>query len=128
VKVSKRRFIQPGTTRLDLSEGDWIEVKTELDYGEQQQLRIASMQPLALERDMSLENLQIQLNPFLLRQKLIELYLTDWSFRDEEDRPVPLSRTTLLSLDPETVDEMEAAINAHAAAVKAAKNGHGASR
>ncbi len=126
--MSKQRFITPATARLDLSDGDWIEVKVELDYGEQQQLRIASMQPLAIERDMSLENMQIQLNPFLLRQKLIELYLTDWSFRDGEDRPVPLNRTTLLSLDPETVDEMEAAINAHAAAVTAAKNGHGASR
>jgi hypothetical protein len=126
--VSKQRFIQPGTARLDLSDGDWIEVKVELDYGEQQQLRIASMQPLAIERDMSLEDMQIQLNPFLLRQTLIELYLVDWSFRDADDRPVPLNRTTLLSLDPETVDEMEAAINAHAAAVTSAKNARGASR
>ena len=124
--MSRQRFIRADTTRLDLTDGDWIEVKTELDYGEQQQLRIASMQPLAIERDMSAENLQIQLNPFLLRQKMIELYLTDWSFRDADDRPVPVNRTTLLSLDPDTVEEIEAALNAHAEAVKAAKNTRGA--
>jgi hypothetical protein len=126
--VSKRRFIEPGTTRLDLSEGDWIEVKNELDYGEQLQLKIAATEPMAAGPNMPAENLTIKVNPFLWSQKQLELYLTDWSFRDAQDRPVPINRTTLLSLDPETVDEMEAAINAHEAAVKSAKNGHGASR
>ena len=41
--MAKFRFIKPDTTRLQLSEGDWIEVKKILTYGEQQRLSGAAL-------------------------------------------------------------------------------------
>ena len=120
------RFVQPDTTRIDLSDEDWIEIKTALDYGEMQTLRQAAFKPVPVNRDMDTDEMTVSLDPFVLQQKRMELYLTDWSFRDEADKPVPVTRTALRSLDPATADEINAAIVAHEAAEQAKKTTGGA--
>lgn len=49
--------------------------------------------------------------------KLIELYLIDWSFVDDEDRRVPLTKPNIDALEIETVDEIKAALDRHIDAV-----------
>ena len=36
--MGKNRFVTPDTARVELSDGDWIEIKERLTYGEQQRL------------------------------------------------------------------------------------------
>lgn len=120
------RFVVPDTTRIDLSDGDWIEIKTALDYGEMQALRQAAFKPVPLNRDTDTDEMTVSLDPFILTQKRMELYLTDWSFRDEADKPVPITRTIIRTLEPATAEEINAAILRHEEAERAKKTTGGA--
>lgn len=71
------RVILPSTERVELSDGDWIELRKELSYGES----------LELSNAARLDNGQIDLKDYYLVRA--SLYLTDWSFTDEQGKVIP---------------------------------------
>lgn len=105
--MPRNRFVDPTTVRIDLSEGDWIEVKRGLSYMEQE--RISS----ALMRSMSTGDSEIGIDWAKHRLLRMESWLTDWSFVGANGKPVPLSRASINALDPETAKEINDAIDAH---------------
>lgn len=112
--MAKQRFAAVGVTRLDLSDGDWIEIKTELNYGDVQTLRLAALRPIQVQEGMGRNSeMTVHLDPYILQQKTIELYLLDWSLRDANDKPVPCNRNMIRALDRETADEILAVIQQH---------------
>ena len=119
----KDRFTSRATARLDLSEGDWIEVKTRLSFGEEGDLSnayIGKMTNLdnAVDAGLGLDFARGQV-------ERLAIWLTDWSFHDENDKPVKLTRDAIKNLDPDTVAEIDAALDAHVEAMEAAKKGTG---
>lgn len=98
--MAKRRFAAVGTVRLPLSEGDWIEVREELTLGELLVVRRKAATPEGLDDSLAV-------------LAKLEAYLTDWSFRDEDGDPVPVSRQTIEALTDDTSGEVWAAIKAH---------------
>jgi hypothetical protein len=124
--MTRQRFVRPDTTRLALSDDDWIEIHTELAYGELQELRRAAMRPISLAGAAGNGEVKMELDPFALQQRQLELYLIDWSFRDEQDKPVPCDRQAIALLDMETADEITAAIGRHEEELKAKKMTGGA--
>lgn len=111
----RSRFVDPTTVRLDLSDGDWVEAKRGLSYAEQE--RISS----ALMRSMSSASDEIGIDWAKHRLLRLESWLTDWSFRGADGKPVTLSRAAIASLDPDTAGEINAALDAHIAGLDAAK-------
>ena len=107
--MAKQRFVSIGITRLDLSEGDWIEVKDELMYGEQLTLENASF----VGRELTTDGVRIVQDMPRYHLKRMELYITDWSLRDRQDKPVPISADSLRMLDVATANEINAAIDGH---------------
>lgn len=104
-----RRFVSPNTVRLDLSDGDWIEVKERLTYKEQQQLSgamLRSIKTVEGDQEMGVDFARYA----ILRLKT---WLLEWSFRDEHDKPVPLSPAAIENLDPDTAQEIGDALDKH---------------
>jgi hypothetical protein len=111
------RFIVPSVVQLTLSDGDWIEVKERLTFGEQQRLTAATLaQSGSLTKG---EELSVSLDMASYKTARMVAYLTDWSFRDEDDRSVPVSRSAIETLDPATADEIDKALDAHIEATAA---------
>lgn len=121
------RFVKPDVVRIPVSEGDWIEIKRELTYGEQQ--RLAGMALVNVQPGAGGEGaLGIDVERHALGK--LQLWLTDWSFRDEHDKPVRLTRDAIAALNQETAEELLTAIDRHAEELereKKAKTGAGAS-
>ena len=103
--MTKHRFVTAATVRLELSEGDWIEVKERLSYGEQQRLTGMAV-GRAGDGGIHLDYARYEI-------ERLATWLVDWSFRDDQDKPVALSKKAIENLDPDTADEIDAALNAH---------------
>jgi hypothetical protein len=106
---SKFRFVTPDTRRLELSEGDWIEVKEQLTYAEQQRLSGAMLRTVktaAGDNEMGVDFARYA----VLR---LQMYLTDWSFKGEDDKPVALSPAAIENLSQEAAEEINGAIDTY---------------
>jgi hypothetical protein len=103
---------------LPLSDGDWIEVKRRLTHGEQQRLAGAAIGKVSQVGKGDAE-LGLDLERFGIER--LAIWLTDWSFRDSSDKPVKLTRSAIAALDPETVEEIDAALAAHIEALEQEK-------
>jgi len=109
--MGKLRFVQAGTVRKELADGeDWIEIKERLSYGEQQRLAGGA---LGKASGMLTGNIEV---PFDFEQYEILrmfLWITDWSFTNERGKEVKVTRAALANLDPDVAEEISAIIVAH---------------
>jgi hypothetical protein len=110
--MKRGRFVVSKSVRLPLSDGDWIEVRNKLTVGE---ARLATSSFVGSYRPDGSRTPNLE----TLGMGLVFAYLLDWSFRDENDKPVKVSLDALKNLDLETYNEVDKAINAHVEAVEA---------
>lgn len=106
-------FVKPTVKRLVLPDGEFIEVKSELCVGDQKRLEAAGMKRVQRKQPNGeyLTELEIDWETFSLARA--EVWIVDWSLRDEAGQPVPVTYSALKSLTPETFDAIETAISAH---------------
>lgn len=114
--MARSRFVTPTTVRLDISEGDWIEIKERLDFGEAQALAQAGLRQ---EGSMLGGTPDMRLDLAAYKIERLVAYLVDWSFRDADGRAVDVTRASIRALDPATAAEIDAAIDAHVEAMDA---------
>lgn len=112
--MSSNPFVQPRIVRVPLSGEEFIDIKAELNAGEQR-LVFAG-----LVRDMTLGE-SIRLVPEQVGFTKLLAYLVGWSFVDAEGKPVPVSKDAVNSLNAETYAEIIAAIDAHEAEIEKAR-------
>lgn len=117
--MPRYRFVDPDAVRLNLSDDDWIEVKKRLTYGEQQRLNGAAMAG-KMSKD-SPEEMELGMDWERFNLERLSLWLTDWSFQDQKGKPVKLSRSAISALDPDTVAEIDAALDRHIEELEAEK-------
>jgi hypothetical protein len=110
--VSKQRFVTPETVRLELSDGDWIEVKGRLTYGEQQHLSGSALKSASF----GTSDLTIDYEAYAITR--LETWLVDWSFVGAKGQQVPVSLSAISNLDPATAAEIDAALTAHIEALE----------
>ncbi len=111
--MARDRFPKPQTTRLPLSDGEWIEVKRRLTAGEYHGL---------LQRQYVLqENGRMQMDIRYAGLAQVLAYVTDWSLSDG-GKPVPFSEAALMSTDIDTFREIKKAVEAHDEADEAARS------
>ncbi len=102
------RFVTPDTVRLALSGDDWIEIKSMLGIGDQKRIETAGLKRFSKKDG---ESVDVDFAEFSLARTAA--YLLDWSFKGADDRVVPLSRSAIEALTPETYKEIENAITKH---------------
>lgn len=103
--MARNRFVVPENTRLQLSDGDWIEVKKQLNVGEQKQLEAAGVTRSALGPPI------IDWQEYQIGRAAV--WITDWSFADETGKQREFSVEALKAVDVDTFQEIQAALNAH---------------
>ncbi len=109
----KQRFVIPEEVRLDLSDGDWLDVKRELNHGEQQ--RLTSFLNISPDGQVS----GGATDRYMIERKF--MYINDWSFENEKGKRVPVTRQAIANLSQETADEIDEALNEHFERMQAEK-------
>jgi len=107
-KTKALRFVQPDVVRLDLSDGDWVDVRKELSNGEVRRAMAKTIKSLRPDG-------QIEPDLEMLGRAEIASYLVDWSFVDGNDKRVPFSDAALDNLTQDAYTEIEQAVRAHIA-------------
>lgn len=109
------RFVAPGSRRLDLSDGDWIEIKKMLTAGEHKRVYGAGVTTSHAD-----EKVEVKVD--MVESSFVRTltYLTAWSL-ERDGKPVAISRSALEALDPDFYSEIETAINMHVQEVARAK-------
>lgn len=107
--MATNRFARIDTVRLELSDGDWIEVKRELTYGDILELQEQSSTPDE-SNDLRFNGREFSLNRILT-------WVVAWSFEDESG-PVELTRDAIRALNADAAAEINRALNEHQEARK----------
>jgi hypothetical protein len=93
--------------RLSLSDGDWLDVKRELNAGETRNVQIRLMAgPIVAGDKMTYDPAKVGLTQALE-------YIVAWSFVDTSGQIAEISETTLKLLDHESLREVLAAVSTH---------------
>lgn len=113
------RVVAPGTKRLDLSQGDWLLVKQQLNAGETMDLFERAAPGFDITAGVDLKRLA----PTKVGMAIVLAYLLDWSLVDDDGGPIPIRDATpdekeaaLRLLDLESLVEIMDAISTHDAA------------
>ena len=114
-------FVEPDVVRLSLSDGPdgqkrWIEVKSELTNEEWERVTTAGL-GATLGTD---GKVPIDYAKFKLARH--EAWIVGWSLRDNEDRPVPVTATSIATMKRSVAREIDKALDAHIKAVEAEGN------
>lgn len=111
--MAKKRFASLDTVKLELSDGDWIEIKRDLTYGDYLDLQDASTQ-----RDAD-DKVQLRMGEFWINRILV--WAVDWSFEDEHGK-VALNRDAIRALNAEAASEINKALQDYIDQQEASKN------
>lgn len=107
--MARNRFVSLNVDRIQLSDGDWIEVKQDLNTGDQKKLEAAGFKPPIMIDGKIITPIDWEV--YELHRAVI--FLTDWSFRNADDKSVPLNLDSLNALEPESFKEINDAIVKH---------------
>ena len=80
--MAKTVFGSPDATRVTLPDGEWVEFKTDTTVGDVKKIR----RMLAPYRQVDQKD-----DPVLFRHAYILAHIVEWSFRDAQGQPVPVS-------------------------------------
>lgn len=104
--MARNRFVAAEIDRIELSDSDWIEIKRQLNNGEQKVLEAAGMKaPIKVG-----DEFMTPIDWAVYEIERAAILLTDWSFRGPDDKPVKLSIDALKALHPKDFKEINDAI------------------
>lgn len=109
--MARLRLVNPEVSRIDLGDGEWIEVRRELTAGEQRR---------AMTRMISSVDMAGRMTPNMeqLGKTEVIAYLLDWSLRDANDKPVAVSEAAVDALSPESFKVIADAVESHIQSVE----------
>ena len=111
------RFVMPDVVRLDISGGDWIEVKRRLNVAERR-----SITSRAAKGGVSTDSTRVFVDANEMEFAKVDAWVLDWSFVGAAEKPVKFSAEAVRALDPASFAEIIDAIDAHEKAEEAVKN------
>ncbi len=115
--MGRNRFVEHKTKRIGISDGDWIEVKEQLNIGEHLDVEGAGLEikqaPGEREATYSVSN------PGDAAIVRVAVWLTAWSLCDDKGDSVLISRAAVSRLDEDTFGEIRRALDKHVKAVSA---------
>lgn len=108
-------FVRPDTTKLPLSEGDWVEVKKYLNSGEDKRLTLGDGVQATGDSEYTVDLAGRMFLP-------LEVYLVAWSFTDFDGNQTKPTPENIRALDPAIEAEIRAALEKHIEAMGAARS------
>lgn len=123
--MGKRTWsVEPEVIRIDLSGGDWIEIKKNLTVGEEKRIYGSTFSKGQLGGGGI--GVEMDLASYDLRK--VEAYLLAWSAKDKDDKPIDVSYDAICALPSDVFDEILAAIDKHTDAMEQEKKAKTGSR
>lgn len=113
------------TTRYNLEDGDWIEFKNRLSYGEEQRLAssgMQSMRPVKNEYDTEADTsneMMIDFEKYSIDR--IFIWGIDWNFTDDNSKTVRFTRTAISALNPDIAQEINDLLDSHVEKIESLK-------
>lgn len=104
--MSQCYFVQPDEVRLPLSDGGWVEVRRELNTGQQRAMFAEMRRQFAPGEEPVLDGV-------LVGPARAAAYILRWSFVDTVGKITPFSRDAFDSLNTRKSKEILQALNAH---------------
>ncbi len=121
--MGRNRFTRLATRQIMITDGDWIEVKEGLTYGEQQYLANASLTSVHFKPGQEAEQgSEIGLDMKRHAMLRIFVWVTDWSFNTENGKRTQVTMPNIEALDPDTAQEINDALDTHSDNMRRAKN------
>lgn len=118
--MGRNRFITPISKRIHISDGDWIEVKQELDAGDSRKQDSLAVVPVPIEVKGKVEiHDRVDFSQYEIMRTF--LWLTDWSLCGPDGNRRPLTLEAVRSLDVDTFEEVNRAIFNHVMEMAAEK-------
>jgi hypothetical protein len=109
--MARLRFVAPLSDRYVISDGDWVEIKRDLTAEEEQFLKVAGLRQMSGIEGKTDPAVEVDWGAYGMAR--LRTYLKDWSFRDPDDKPVPVTADAIAAIDPETFEEIETVITKH---------------
>lgn len=115
--MARKYFVDDATKKIDLSEGDWIEVRNELSYGENLRLSTAIMERIETDEGTT----AMKPNMVKFKSERMLSYITAWTVRHKDGSTAKINRQTIEDLDEEFADEIDRALDKHVEALQELK-------
>ena len=109
--MGRDRFVSGKTKRIDISDGDWIDVKEELNIGEMLDVEGAGIE--ISQRPGDNEATYKFSRPGDSAVMRVAVWLAGWSLCDAASNKVVLSRDSVRRLDEGTFSEIRKVIDKH---------------
>jgi len=107
-------FVEPALVKIPLPNHQWIEVKRELTYGEEEDM-YANMR-----RQFGPNEVPV-LDTTRIGRCRMEAFIVAWSFVDPGGRPVPVTRDAITQLRPSVARAIREALDKHQQAIEDAR-------
>lgn len=115
-------FVDPtATVKLDLPGGEWIEVKRELSYGDEQALAASMMGDIRTIEKSKNASLGVDMRRYQLKR--FTTWITAWSARGPNGKAIEVNEAAVANLRSEIAAAIDAALDAHIAALEDEKKG-----
>lgn len=103
-------FVNPGETRrLELSDGDWIEVRDRITFGSGERLRSGALK--SMSDDAGRTKFDMDLSTYNLDRMVA--YIVGWSARKPDGSPVKPDRDAFMALTEAAAAEIIDALDRH---------------
>jgi hypothetical protein len=119
--MGRCRVVAPLTTRIDISDGDWLEVKKRLPHGDVRDRIIALT---GADRGDGTSSINLE----MVGLADILAWVVDWSLVDAQGAKLPIEISAIRQLDEDSYDEIVDAVGVHAALMKAEQDAEKKSR
>lgn len=113
--MGRNRVVSAVTKRIDISDGDWIEVRVQLNNGEYKKLEACGRKFVTVDGKL-FQAIDWEIHDM----ERVAIYLTDWSIKGLDGKDLPLkdkdgnvSLDALRAVDIETFAEVEKAVLEH---------------
>ena len=115
--MGRSRVIKPETIRVEISDGDYIVVRKELNNGQQKKLENCGLMPPMIVDGRVVQPVDWERHD--LERALV--FLTGWSLADDNGELMPIDISSLRAIDPSTFEEINHAVVTHIMEIAAAK-------
>lgn len=115
-------FVKPSTVRLELGDGEWVDIRKELNKGELDKMRTGHLKNLRPMDDGN--EITVDFGTFATRRAMA--YIVNWSATkatatEGQREPVPFTLDTLRALDEVSFNAIDAALTRYVEAQEAEK-------
>uniref|UniRef100_A0A6M3JBH5 Tail assembly chaperone n=1 Tax=viral metagenome TaxID=1070528 RepID=A0A6M3JBH5_9ZZZZ len=112
--MPRNRFVVAESVRYELSDGDWVEFKKRLTFGENQRLAGRVLRQTAPIGQPRAEETWLDMEGFVTQR--LAAWISAWSL------PKPPTLANIFALDQDSGQELDSALDKHLEAMDAEKN------